>query len=112
MEIKMKDLTLYESIHLLAILRLGEDAYGVMIKEEISEMTKREISYGTLYSYLDQLFKKNLVTKTVGNPTHERGGRRKIYYQMTAHGAKALQAAYTLQKSIWEKEPKLAFENK
>ncbi|MFC2160055.1 PadR family transcriptional regulator [Acidobacteriota bacterium] len=108
----MKDLTLYESIHLLAILRLEDDAYGVTIKEEISEMTNREISYGTLYSYLDQLFKKDLVTKISGNPTHERGGRRKIYYKMTAHGAKALQAAYTLQKSIWEKAPNFAFENK
>ncbi len=108
----MKDLTLYESIHLLAILRLGDDAYGVTIKEEISEMTDREIPYGTLYSYLDQLFKKDLVTKTTGDPTHERGGRRKIYYQLTAHGVKALQLAYALQKSIWEKAPTLAFENK
>ena len=108
----MKDLTLYESIHLLAILRLEDEAYGVTIKEEISEMTNREISYGTLYSYLDQLFKKDLVTKTKGDPTHERGGRRKIYYQVTAQGVKALQAAYTLQKSIWEKAPKFAFENK
>ena len=108
----MKDLNLYESIHLLAILRLEDEAYGVTIKEEISEMTNREISYGTLYSYLDQLFKKDLVTKTKGDPTHERGGRRKIYYQVTAQGVKALQAAYALQKSIWEKAPKLAFENR
>ncbi|MCJ7580386.1 MAG: PadR family transcriptional regulator [Candidatus Aminicenantes bacterium] len=108
----MKDLTLYESIHLLAILRLGENAYGVTIKEEISEMTNREISYGTLYSYLDQLFKKNLVKKDIGDPTSERGGRRKIYYQITAKGVKALQAAYSLQKSIWERAPELAFENK
>ncbi len=107
----MKDLTLYESIHLLAILRLGDDAYGVTIKEEISEMTNREISYGTLYSYLDQLFKKDLVKKHIGNPSHERGGRRKIYYKLTASGLKALQAAYSLQKSIWEKAPKFAFEN-
>ncbi len=108
----MKDLTLYESIHLLAIIRLGDEAYGVTIKEEISEMTNREISYGTLYSYLDQLFKKDLVKKHIGDPTNERGGRRKIYYRLTASGVKALQTAYTLQKSIWEKAPKFAFENK
>lgn len=112
MEIKMKDLTLYESIHLLAILRLEDNAYGVTIKEEISAKTNREISYGTLYSYLDQLFKKDLVTKTKGDPTHERGGRKKIYYQVTARGAKALQAAYALQKSIWDGSPKLVYENK
>ena len=108
----MKDLTLYESIHLLAILRLGDDAYGVRIKEEISVMTDREISYGTLYSYLDQLFKKDLVTKATGDPAHERGGRRKIYYRVTTRGAKALQAAYTLQKSIWKRAPDLAFGKK
>ena len=108
----MKDLTLYESIHLLAILRLEDKAYGVTIKDEIAKMTSREISYGTLYSYLDQLYKKELVTKTVGNPTHERGGRRKIYYRLTAIGANALQDAYILQRSIWSQMPKLALENK
>ena len=108
----MKDLTLYESIHLLAILRLEEKAYGVTIKDEIAKMTNREISYGTLYSYLDQLYKKDLVTKSAGLPTHERGGRRKIYYKLTANGSKALQAAYTLQKSIWSQMPTLVFDNK
>lgn len=108
----MKDLTLYESIHLLAILRLEENAYGVTIKQEISEMTNREISYGTLYSYLEQLFKKDLVTKSKGNPKHERGGRSKIYYKVTPPGVRALQTAYTLQKSIWEQAPKLAFEKR
>ncbi len=106
----MKDLTLYETIHLLAILRRGDDAYGVTIKEEISEMTKREISYGTLYSYLDQLFKKGLVKKTSGDPTPERGGRRKIYYTISAEGKKALQTAYKLQQSIWQRVPDLVFE--
>ena len=107
----MKDLTLYESIHLIAILRLGDEAYGVTIKEEISEMINREISYGTLYSYLDQLFKKNLVKKNIGDPTKERGGRRKIYYKLTASGVKALNTAHVLQKTIWEKVPKFAFDN-
>ena len=105
----MKDLTLYETIHLLAILRREEDAYGITIKDEISEMTGREISYGTLYSYLDQLFKKGLVNKTAGNPTPERGGRRKIFYTLTAEGVKSLQAAYKLQESIWTRFPDFVF---
>ncbi len=106
----MKDLTLYETIHLLAILRRRDDAYGVTIKEEISKMTNREISYGTLYSYLDQLFKKGLVKKTSGDPTPERGGRRKIYYTISAGGKQALQIAYKLQQSIWRRVPDLVFE--
>ena len=108
----MKDLTLYETIHLLAILRRGDEAYGVTIKEEISEMTGREISYGTLYSYLDQLFKKGLVNKTASDPTPERGGRRKIYYKLTLEGKKALQAAHTLQTSIWKGIPDLVLEKR
>ena len=97
----MKDLTLYETIHLLAIIRQGENAYGMTIKEEINEMTGRELSYGTLYSYLDQLFKKGLVKKAGGPPTPERRGRRKIFYNLTAEGLKALHTAYKLQQSIW-----------
>jgi PadR family transcriptional regulator PadR len=104
----MKDLSLYESIHLLAILRLGNNAYGVSIKEEIASMTGREISYGTLYSYLDQLFKKDLVKKSAGDPSPERGGRRKIYYKVSAQGAEALKSAYSLQKSIWNETSQLA----
>ena len=106
----MKDLTLYETIHLLAILKRGDEAYGVTIKDEISEMTNREISYGTLYSYLDQLFKKGLVNKVAGDPTPERGGRRKIFYSLTAEGKKALQTAYRLQQSIWKGIPDFIFE--
>ena len=106
----MKDLSLFETIHLLAILRRGDDAYGVTIKEEIGEMTGREIPYGTLYSYLDQLYKKGLIRKSTGAPTPERGGRRKIYYTLTAEGEKALRAAYQLQKAIWKGMPALVAE--
>ena len=105
----MKDLTLYETIHLLAIVRQGDNAYGVTIKEEINEMTGRELSYGTLYSYLDQLYKKGLVQKMSGPPTPERRGRRRIFYTLTKEGAKALQAAYELQQSIWTGLPEFVF---
>ncbi|MDH4218117.1 MAG: PadR family transcriptional regulator [Candidatus Aminicenantes bacterium] len=97
----MKDLTLNETAVLLTILSLDENAYGVAIKEGVSKLLKKKVSYGTLYSYLDQLFRKRYVSKTVGDPTSERGGRRKIFYQVTKEGEKALKAAYQVQKSIW-----------
>jgi PadR family transcriptional regulator PadR len=97
----MKDLTLNETVVLLTILRLDENAYGVAVKEEVSKFMKKKISYGTLYSYLDQLFRKGYVSKSIGDPTSERGGRRKIFYQVTKEGTKALKASYQLQKSIW-----------
>jgi DNA-binding PadR family transcriptional regulator len=97
----MKDLTLYESIILMAILRLKDNAYGVTIREKIEEIAERTISYGTLYSYLDQIHRKDYVSKSVGSPSPERGGRRKIFYKLTPEGMKALRAAYKLQKIIW-----------
>jgi DNA-binding PadR family transcriptional regulator len=101
----MKELTLYESILLLAIWRLKDNAYGVTIREKVSEVTKRTISYGTLYSYLDQLSRKGYVGKTIGAPSSERGGRRKIFYTVSTEGMNALKAARDLQKSIWDDVP-------
>ena len=97
----MKELTLYETIFLLAILRLPENAYGVAIRGEIKKISGRDIPYGTLYSYLEQLFKKGLVLKAFGAPTSERGGRSKIIYRISPEGTQALKEAYRLQKSVF-----------
>ena len=96
----MKELTLYETIFLLAILRLPENAYGVAIRGEVKKISGRDIPYGTLYSYLEQLFKKGLVLKAFGAPTSERGGRSKIMYRVSPDGTEALKEAYRLQRSI------------
>ena len=97
----MKDLTIYESIILLAILKLKNKAYGVLIREEAAKAMGRAVSYGTLYSYLDQLYRKGFVNKFTGEPTSERGGRRKIYYSLTPLGKEALESAYSMHKSVW-----------
>ena len=102
----MKDLTLHESIILLAIMGLKDNAYGVPIREKIENITQRSISYGTLYSYLDQIHRKGYVSKSSGRPSPERGGRRKIFYKLTPDGSEALKAAYKLQKVIWAEMPK------
>ena len=102
----MKDLTLYESIILLAILRLKDNAYGVTIREKIESIAQRSLSYGTLYSYLDQIHRKGYVNKSIGKPSSERGGRRKIFYKLTLDGEEALKSAYKLQKVIWAEMPK------
>jgi PadR family transcriptional regulator PadR len=106
----VKDLTLNETAILLAILRLEKEAYGVAIKEDVSRFINRNISYGTLYSYLDQLFRKGFISKSVGNPTPERGGRRKIFYELTKKGLHALESAYELQKLIWERLSEVSFD--
>ena len=101
-------LTLHEQILLLSIWRLGEDAYGVSIRDQVVRMTKKEIVYGTLYNSLDKLAKKGLVVTTMGEPTPERGGRRKIYYSLSGEGMASLQKAKELQSDLWDGVPDFA----
>jgi DNA-binding PadR family transcriptional regulator len=104
----MKVLTIAEEIILTAVLRLGDNAYGVAIRKKVAEVTQKELIYGTLYNLLDQLVRKGYVDKNRGSPTPERGGRSKIYYRLTPSGVEALQHARRLHKKIWEGLPDLA----
>ncbi len=95
-------LTLSESIILLTIHKLQQEAYGVKIRRSIEENTGIEYSYGALYSSLEQLTRKGYADKKDGDPTPERGGRRKSFYTVTSDGIKALEAARELNKTIWK----------
>jgi PadR family transcriptional regulator PadR len=106
---EMKHLTKSEEILLVAIWKLGDNAYGVPIKDHVSEVTGRIMSFGALYVSLDKLAKKGYVTKTKGDPTPERGGRHKIFYRLTTDGMKALQAARELNELLWKNVPKFFF---
>jgi DNA-binding PadR family transcriptional regulator len=83
----------FEQVVLLAILRLGEEAYGVTIRREIAACTEREPAPGALYTTLDRLEEKGLVASTYGDPTPERGGRSKRYFTVTAQGVRAVARA-------------------
>jgi PadR family transcriptional regulator PadR len=110
----MKPLTLDESIFLAAILILEDGAYGVAIRRKVLEMAGKSVSYGTLYSHLDQIFRKGYVSKSFGEPTREKGGRSKIYYKVLPAGLKALKSTLavqrSLQKSLRDAIPDLATE--
>ena len=82
-----------EQLVLLALLRLGPLAYGVAIAEEIEARAGRPTSLGSVYKTLIRLETKRLVVTRMGEPTPERGGRRKRYYQLTPAGQAALQAS-------------------
>jgi len=87
----------FEQIVLLAILRLGDSAYGVTIAHEISKCTGREPSRGALYTTLDRMETKGLVRSLMGGASQKRGGRPKRYFSVTRAGRAALasaQAAY------------------
>jgi DNA-binding PadR family transcriptional regulator len=92
----------FEQIVLLAILRLGEKAYGVAIREEIIKRTERTPSPGALYVTLDRLEEKGLVTSTLGDPTPQRGGRAKRYFTVTAAGVAAVKRAQQAFRSLSE----------
>jgi PadR family transcriptional regulator PadR len=80
----------FEQLVLLAILRLGDNAYGVTIRREISARTKRETTPGALYTTLDRLEDKGLLRSSMGDPTPQRGGRAKRYFEVTGAGVRAV----------------------
>jgi DNA-binding PadR family transcriptional regulator len=83
----------FEQLILLAILRLGDSAYGVSIRQEIADHARRTVAPGALYTTLERLEAKSLITSTVGDPTPVRGGRSKRFYQVTKEGSTRLAAA-------------------
>jgi DNA-binding PadR family transcriptional regulator len=83
----------FEQLVLLAILRAGDDAYGVTVQEEIERRTGRSVTPGALYRALDRLEARGLVASGSGDPTRERGGRRRRTLEVTHEGAKELSEA-------------------
>lgn len=80
----------FEEIVLLAILRLGDDAYGMRIRQKVSEAMERDVSIGAVYTTLDRLERKGYITSWQGAATAERGGRAKRYFRVQGAGAQAL----------------------
>ena len=83
----------FEQLILLAMLRLGDRAYGVTIRAELSDRAGRTITPGALYTALERLEAKGLITSRMGDPTPQRGGRAKRYVTVTAAGRQALTRA-------------------
>ena len=90
----------FEQIVLLAVLRLGDQAYGVTILDEIAARTGRNPAPGALYTTLHRMEDKGLVTFRDGSPTPERGGRAKRFVLVTREGRNALASAQTAYQSL------------
>ena len=80
----------FEQLVLIALLRIGHDAYGVTIADDIAERSRRTVSLGAVYKTLERLETKGLVSSRIGEPTAERGGRRKKHFKVLAAGQRAL----------------------
>jgi PadR family transcriptional regulator, regulatory protein PadR len=92
----------FEQVVLLAILRLGENAYGVSISAEITACTGREPAPGALYTTLDRLEEKGLLSSRFGDPTPQRGGRAKRYFLVNSKGLAAITRAQRSYRKLLE----------
>ena len=90
----------FEHVVLLALLRLGDQAYGVTVRREIESRTKREISIGATYATLDRLESKGYVRSRSGDPTPERGGRSKRFFRVTVQGVSAVNRTHRALRSL------------
>ena len=100
-------LTDFELMILLAILRIGEDAYGVEIAREIETTGGRRVLLGAAYAALDRLERNGLASSTLGNPTPERGGRAKRYFRVTPRGVRAVRETQQALVALWRDVPQL-----
>ena len=84
----------FEQLVLLGVLRLGEGAYGAAIRQEIHARSGRNVSINAVYTTLDRLERKGLLRSWIGDPTPQRGGRRRKFYALRPAGVSALQHSY------------------
>ncbi|MBU2494107.1 MAG: BlaI/MecI/CopY family transcriptional regulator [Bacteroidetes bacterium] len=108
----MKLLSRQEEMLLIAVWRLQHEAYGVKIRELLKELTGKEWAFGAIFTMLDRLVQKELLSSYLTDPTPERGGRSKRIYQLRKDGKQALIEIQQVQKTLWEGMEKLGFENK
>jgi DNA-binding PadR family transcriptional regulator len=92
----------FEQLVLLAVARLGADAYGVAILDEIRRRVGTEAAVGSVYAALDRLERQGLVASSIGDPTPERGGRAKRFFRLEPAGARALNRARGALDAMWD----------
>ena len=92
---------------LLAVLRIGDEAYGVPIARELEDTGGRTVVLSAVYAALDRLEDNGLVSSTVGEPTPARGGRAKRFFRVTAAGLKAVRQTQRALTQLWTGLPQL-----
>jgi PadR family transcriptional regulator PadR len=90
----------FEHMVLLAILRLGDEAYGVTIRSELTACTGRDASPGALYTTLDRLEDKGLISSRLGDPTPQRGGRAKRFFTVSGVGVAAVRESQRAYRNL------------
>lgn len=99
----------FEELVLLIIGVLYPNAYGLAIKQEIANQTNRSPAIGAIHSALSRLEDKGFLKSHLADATHERGGRRKKLYEITASGKQAVEYNRSLRNTLWNQIPELAW---
>ncbi len=96
MKVRQAPLGSLEDVVLLAVMRLGSNAYGMTVRGEIEIASGRDISIGAVYATLGRLESKGFIRSYSGEPTAERGGRAKRYFRMKAEGKATLRNTHEI----------------
>jgi DNA-binding PadR family transcriptional regulator len=91
----------FEQAVLLAVMRLGDEAYGLAIRKELQAQTGRTVSHGAAYITLDRLEAKELLSSRMADAEPDRGGRRKRFFSVTAAGMEALRLSRRALLNLW-----------
>jgi PadR family transcriptional regulator PadR len=97
----------FELMLLLAVVHLGEEAYGVPISRELEGNRGRSVSIGSVYAALERLETKGLVVSDLGDPTPERGGKAKRYFRITKEGLRQIHETRRVLTRMWQALPEL-----
>ena len=95
----------FELLVLLALIRQGDEAYGVPIAQAIEQSTGKPVILASVYNTLERLEEKGLIRSTYGQPTAERGGRAKRYFSITTTGLREIRAAKKALTILWRGIP-------
>jgi PadR family transcriptional regulator, regulatory protein PadR len=95
----------FELLVLLALIRQGDEAYGVPIAQAIEQSTGKRVILASVYNTLERLEEKGLIQSTYGQPTAERGGRAKRYFSITTTGLREIKAAKKALTILWRGIP-------
>ncbi|MGB6744688.1 MAG: PadR family transcriptional regulator [Terracidiphilus sp.] len=97
----------FELMILLAVIHLGDEAYGVPISRELERHRGRGVSVGSVYAALERMEAKGLVASTLGDPTPERGGKAKRYFTVTKAGLRQAHETRRVLSKLWRTLPEL-----
>lgn len=99
----------FEELVLLVVAANNQEAYGVLILEQLETRLKKNMNISAVHVALKRMENKGFVVSDFGGITSERGGRRKKYYSITSLGKRVLDRQYELRTSIYQQIPKTSF---